>query len=59
MHKRRLQLDSVHWIGLNPTILAILTVDESGSRGDERTGGIFHFLKLEMFLLATQQPGVL
>ena len=59
MHKRRLQPDSVHQIGLKSTIHAIQTVGKSGTRGDEKAGGISHFLKLGMFLLATQQPAVL
>jgi hypothetical protein len=54
-----LQPDSVHQIGVKQTIRAILTAGESGSRGDEKAGGIFQFLKLGMFLLATQQPAVL
>jgi hypothetical protein len=49
----------VHQIGVKQTIRAILTAGESGSRGDEKAGGIFQFLKLGMFLLATQQPAVL
>jgi len=58
MHKRRLRTDSMHQIGLKQTISALLTVDESGSKGNEKAGGIFHFMKLGMFLLATQQPAV-
>ena len=59
MDKQNPQADSVHRIGLEPTLQGVLIRVENGGRGGRiKPGGIFQPRKLGTFWLVTQHPTI-